>query len=145
MDQILPSVRKEMEEYGSIRNVCLCFLGLNPDGEPSFAAVDNVSTSLHFAKVSQIARFYQASKVLLVADTWWTDVPNAQPSACPDRREAIVIDLVLPDGSLEWRLVQAYRRSGKQIAWDDPKKFDRGIQSRLPAWASLGSPAVEPM
>ena len=144
-DQILPNVRKELEEYGDIRNGCLCLTGFSPAGRPSFAAVDNVSRPSDFERVSKIARFHHASKVLQVSDAWMThpsgDAPpqgTPRPSASLNRQEAILIDLILPDGSVEWRIFQAYRRSGKRFTWDEPKKMDGGFQSFLPAWGSLG-------
>lgn len=144
-DQILPNVRKELEEYGDIRNGCLCVLGFSTDGRPLFAAVDNVSSSSDFQKASKIARLHRAIKVLQVSDTWMTAASGStppqgapRPSTCANRQEAILIDLILPDGSVEWRIFQAYRRNGKQIAWDEPERIDGGFQSFLPAWGSLG-------
>jgi hypothetical protein len=141
MNQIFPNVRKEMAERGTILDACLCFLGFSPDGEPAFAAVADVSTPSDFAKASKIAGLLRASKVIHVTDAWGTRLQNpARPSACPYRQQIILIDLVLPDGSYEWRLGQAYTRNGKQIAWEEPAMLGRGFQSFLPPWGSIGKP-----
>jgi hypothetical protein len=63
-DQILPNVRKELEEYGDIRDGCLCFTGFSPAGRPSFAGVDNVSARSDYEAVSTLACFHHATKVL---------------------------------------------------------------------------------
>jgi len=129
-DQILPNVRKELEEYGDIRDGCLCFTGFSPAGRPSFAGVDDVSAPSDYDKESALARSVKATKVLSVSDTW--------ALVCPDRQRAIVIYLILPDGSVEWTMSQSYTRNGKRFTWDEPEKMDGGFQNFLPAWGSLG-------
>jgi hypothetical protein len=128
-DQILPNVRKELEEHGDMRDGCLCFTGFSPSGRPSFAIVNNASAPPYYEKVSALARFVKASKVLSVSDTATTTFP--------DRDKAIVIRLILPDGSVEWTIAQTYRKNGKQFAWDEPERIDGGSQRFLPAWGSL--------
>ena len=80
--------------------------------------------------MSALARFVKASKVLSVLDTATTTFPG--------RDKAIVIYLILPDGSVEWTMSQSYRRNGKRFTWDEPEKMDGGFQNFLPAWGSLG-------
>jgi hypothetical protein len=130
-EQILPNVRKELEEYGDIRDGCLCFTGFSPDGRPSFAVVNNASALSYYEKVSALARFVKASKVLSVLDTGTTTFPG--------RDKAIVIYLILPDGSVEWTMSQSYTRNGKRFTWDAPAKIEGGFQSFLPAWGSRGA------
>lgn len=128
-EQILPNVRKGLKEYGDIRDGCLCFTGFSPDGRPSFAFVNNALAPSYYERVSVLARSVKASKVLSVSDTATT---------FPDRDKAIVIRLILPDGSVERTIAQAYRSNGKQFAWDEPERIDGGFQSFLPAWGSFG-------
>jgi hypothetical protein len=130
-EQILPNVRKELEEYGDIRDGCLCFTGFSPDGRPSFAFVNNALAPSYYERVSVLARSVKASKVLSVSDTATTTFP--------DRDKAIVIRLIVPDGSVEWTIAQTYRKNGKRFAWDEPEKIDGGSQGFLPAWDSLGA------
>ena len=128
-DQILPNVRKKLEEHGNMRDGCLCFTGSSPDGRPSFAIVNNSSAPSYYEKVSALARFVKASKVLSVLNTGTTTFPGLD--------KAIVIYLILPDGAVEWTMSQSYTRNGKRFTWDAPAKIEGGFQSFLPAWGSL--------
>jgi hypothetical protein len=128
-EHVLPAVRKELEQYGDMHNACLCLTGFNPNGKPSFTSFNpepDMTPSYYYQKVNELSRLLPAIKVLSVAD-----------AVSPDGRKAILIKLILPDGSVEWTMTQKYKRNGKQFAWDQPKKFDGGFQNFLPAWDSL--------
>jgi hypothetical protein len=130
-EDVLPAVRKELEEYGDMQNACLCLTGFHPDGKPSFTYLNpnpDSTPSNYFRKVSELSRLLPAIKVLSVAD-----------AVGPDGRKAILIKLIRPDGSVEWTITQEYRKNGEQIVWDEPEKIDGGFQGFLPAWDSPGS------
>jgi hypothetical protein len=141
VNQILPNVRKELGEYGDIQNACLCFTGLNRDGYPVFHSLQDDGRPTYHEWVSELARSCQARKVLLVSDTYVDACLQVvpKPSDRADGQRAIVIFLILPDGSLEWTITQTYKTHGKWYAWDEPKKMDGGFQNLIPAW---GSPAT---
>jgi hypothetical protein len=139
MDQILKLVRKELEDYGDIQDACLCLISGNPGRPPAFYYLHEDWTPSYYERVSALARFRQSRKVLSVSDTWIDASLQIiqSPPTCSDRQKAIVIKLILPDGSMEWTITQCYTREGRQFTWDEPEKTDGGCQSLVPAWGPL--------
>ncbi len=78
-----------------------------------------------------------ACLAVLIMDTWASS-PNWQgrPSADPNRREAVLVSAVAPDGRAVFGSTACYERLGGRIKWDKAVTLpvDEGWQTLLRPW-----------
>jgi len=78
-----------------------------------------------------------ACLAVLILDTWVSDSNwTGRPSADPNRREALVVWAVAPDGRAMYCSSECYERIGGRIKWDKAvaKPVDKGGQNLLRPW-----------
>lgn len=78
-----------------------------------------------------------ARLAVLILDTWLSDSNwTGRPSADPDRREALVVRAVAPDGRAVYGSSTFYERVGGRIKWDKAvaKPVDTDWQNLLRPW-----------
>jgi hypothetical protein len=78
-----------------------------------------------------------ACLAVLIMDTWLSDASwQGRPSADPNRREALVVWAVAPDGRAVYGSSACYERVGGRIKWDQAvaKPVDKGGQNLFRPW-----------
>jgi hypothetical protein len=129
---------------------------LLPTGDNEFIACligswDNLKEKRGlFAEVSKLAKQFKAVVALSVCDSWTikTGVDykpgiDPPPSRHPDRVDALVATLIMPDASMAGMTVIRYtRQESGGINWEPPelmgKQGDGSEQNMLPPWGELG-------
>jgi hypothetical protein len=89
-----------------------------------------------YRKITELARLGNAQSVTLVSDTWVGSSSKHRPSEDPDRREAVVVQVISPDGQVKNGVVQLYHRVRGTIVWDEQYDGESGAyQFLVEPWA----------
>ena len=89
-----------------------------------------------YRKLTELAHLGNAQSVTLVSDTWVGTSSKYRPSKDPDRREAIVVQVIGPDGHVKNGVVQLYHRLNGAIVWDEQYGGEFGAyQFLVKPWA----------
>jgi hypothetical protein len=126
---------------------------LDSKGDIRFVLLEhsnNRAKRLAYLAVSRLARKFGAVAVLSLADMWFLEVERnykgPTPMNSPNRKEAIHVSVVAPDGSFISLTSQPYHRDGTKIVWEARKttpgnQLSGSTQKLIPAWGTTGGTA----